>query len=274
MLRRTMSMNPRANTPLRLAAVLAIAAASALVACSERPAGAPAAGAASQAPAAAAAPSAAATPSAGQTITGTVLETMDASTYTYVRVKADSKELWAAASKFNVAVGDKVVLSLDQPMVNFHSQTLNRDFPEIYFVARIDREGAAAAPAMAVAHGGGQPPAATAPSAPVTTPVAPAKDGTTVAALWKGRATLAGKSVTVRGRVVKFNGGILGVNWIHIQDGTGQAADGSNDITVTTDMTATVGEVVTVTGIVGLNKDLGSGYSYPVIIERANLVRQ
>jgi hypothetical protein len=90
-----------------------------------------------------------------------------------------------------------------------------------------------------------------------------------VAALWKGRATLAGKRVTVRGKVVKFNGGILGVNWIHIQDGTGRAADGSNDITVTSDMTATVGDVVTVTGIVGLNKDLGSGYSYPVIIERA-----
>ena len=269
-----MIMNPRAKTPVRLAVGVAIAAASALVACSGRPAGPPAAGAASQGPAAAAAPSAAATPSAGQTITGTVLETMDASTYTYVRVKTDSKELWAAASKFNVAVGDKVVLSLDQPMVNFHSQTLNRDFPLIYFVARIDREGAAAAPALAVAHGGGQPPAAAAPPVPVTTPVAPAKDGTTVAALWKGRATLAGKSVTVRGRVVKFNGGILGVNWIHIQDGTGQAADGSNDITVTTDMTAAVGDVVTVTGIVGLNKDLGSGYSYPVIIERANLVRQ
>jgi hypothetical protein len=173
-----MIINPRAKTPVRLAAALAIAAGIALVACSGRPAAPPAAGAASQAPAPAAAPSAAATPSAGQTITATVLETMDASTYTYVRVKAESKELWAAASKFNVAVGDKVVLSLEQPMVNFHSQTLNRDFPEIYFVARIDREGAAAAPAMAVAHGGAQPPAATASPVPITTPVEPAKDGT------------------------------------------------------------------------------------------------
>jgi hypothetical protein len=220
-----------------------------------------------------AAPAAAApAPSAGQTITATVLETMDASTYTYVRVKTDSKELWAAASKFNVAVGDKVVLSLEQPMVNFHSQTLNRDFPEIYFVARIDREGAAVPPSMAVGHGGGQAPAASAPPAPVTTPVEPARNGTTIAALWKTRAGLAGKTVTVRGKVMKFNGGILGVNWIHLQDGTGKAADGSNDITVTSDMTAAVGDVVTVTGVVAVNKNLGSGYSYPVIIERANIV--
>jgi len=214
---------------------------------------------------------AAAAPSAGQTITATVLETMDASTYTYVRVKADSKELWAAASTFNVAVGDKVVLSLEQPMVNFHSQTLNRDFPEIYFVARIDREGAAARPSMAAGHGSGQAPGASAPSEAVTAPVEPARDGTTVAALWKTRSALAGKTVTVRGKVVKFNGGILGVNWIHLQDGTGKAADGSNDITVTSDMNATVGDVVTVTGVVALNKDLGSGYLYPVIIERATV---
>jgi hypothetical protein len=254
-------MGPMTNASIRPITAFVIAAVSALAACSGRPADTPAG-------------AAAAAPSAGQTITATVLETMDASTYTYVRVKADSKELWAAASKFNVAVGDKVVLSLEQPMVNFHSQTLNRDFPEIYFVARIDREGAAAAPTMAVAHGGGEPPAATAPPVPVSTPVQPAKDGTTVAALWKGRTTLAGKSVTVRGRVVKFNGGILGVNWIHLQDGTGQAADGSNDITVTSDMTATVGDVVTVTGVVALNKDLGSGYSYPVIIERAKVERR
>ena len=43
--------------------------------------------------------------------------------------------------------------------------------------------------------------------------------------VWKERATLAGKTVILRGKVVKFNGGILGVNWIHIQDGTGTAAD-------------------------------------------------
>jgi hypothetical protein len=213
-------------------------------------------------PAATAAPAAAATSggnphaAAQKTVTGTVLETMNASNYTYVRVKTDGGELWAAASQFAVAVGDRVAISLDQPMENFHSQSLKRDFPLIYFASQITRD--ADAPAQGAASG------------------APAKvdqpsGGTTVASLWKTRSTLAGKTVTVRGKVVRFNGGILGVNWIHLQDGSGTADDGSNDITVTSDMDARVGDVVTATGVVALNKDLGSGYNYPIIIERAKL---
>jgi hypothetical protein len=187
-----------------------------------------------------------------QSVSATVLETMDASNYTYVRVRSDAGELWAAASRFKVAVGDRVVVSLEQPMENFHSQALNRDFPRIYFVSQIAREGE-------------QSPAA----APAS--VEPATGGMTIAAVWKTRASLAGKNITVRGKVVKFNGGILGVNWIHLQDGSGAADDGTNDITVTSEMDARVGDVITATGIVALNKDLGSGYKYPVIIEHAKI---
>ncbi len=217
-------------------------------------------------------------PAAGTTgaagVTGTVLETMDASNYTYVRVKAGSKELWAAASKFKVAVGDTVTISLEQPMENFHSQALNRDFPLIYFVSQIGPASGGASPSMAVGHGGGQTGAGSAPAPTATTPIAPAKGGATVAEVWKTRKELQGKTVTVRGKVVKYNGGILGVNWIHLQDGTGKAADGSNDITVTTDVEVRPGDVITVTGTVTLNRDLGSGYFYPVIIEHATIERE
>jgi len=132
------------------------------------------------------------------------------------------------------------------------------------------------APAMSVSHAGGAAvTAAPAPTtiAPAPAPIAPAPGSTTVAEIWKTRTSLAGKTVTVRGKVVKFNGGILGVNWIHIQDGTGQAADHTDDITVTSEADAKVGEEITVTGVVGLNKDIGSGYSYPVIIEHARIAR-
>ena len=103
--------------------------------------------------------------------------------------------------------------------------------------------------------------------------VEPAKDGLTVEQIWKSRETLAGKRVVVRGKVVKFNGGILGVNWIHLQDGTGSADAHTNDITITSDAEAAVGDIITVTGVIELNKDLGSGYNYPVIIEKARIER-
>jgi len=96
---------------------------------------------------------------------------------------------------------------------------------------------------------------------------------TPIETVWKTRTALAGTSVTVRGKVVKFNGGILGVNWIHLQDGTGKEADRTNDLTVTSDAGAKIGETITATGIVGINKDLGSGYNYPVILEKATITR-
>ncbi len=83
-------------------------------------------------------------PAAGPTATGTVVETMDASTYTYVRVKTATGDIWAAANQFKVAVGDQVVVPLNMPMQNFHSGTLKRTFPMIYFASHIDKVGGAA----------------------------------------------------------------------------------------------------------------------------------
>jgi hypothetical protein len=239
-------------TTARSIAVLSSLALSTSIACSNRP---PTAAARSDAPRSLPA-AASAHASGAKSVTATVLETMDASNYTYLRVKTDSGEVWAAAPRFKAAVGDTVVVPLDQPMENFHSQSLNRDFPLIYFVSQLSPGGQTA----------GTTPAAAEPAA-----IEPTAGGTTVESLWKTRDTLAGKSVTVRGKVVKFNGGILGVNWIHLQDGTGKADDQSNDITVTSTDDTKVGDVITVTGIVALNKDLGSGYKYPVIIEHARI---
>ena len=211
-------------------------------------------------------------------VTGPVLETMKASTYTYVRVKTDAGDVWAAASEFPVAVGDRVTLALEMPMENFHSESLKRDFPLIYFTTRIGREGEvpAAAPAMAAAHGMGagvQTGAsdARAAVAQVTEPIPPAPGGTTVAKLWANRKSLAGKTVTVRGQVVKFNGGIMGRNWIHIQDGSGSAADGTHDLLVTSDAIAKIGDVITATGTVAVDKDFTAGYAYAVLIEGAKI---
>jgi hypothetical protein len=206
-------------------------------------------------------------------VTGPVLETMNASNYTYVRVKTDAGDVWAAAGVFPVAVGDRVTLALEMPMENFHSETLKRDFPLIYFTTRIGREGEvpAAAPAMMSAHGMGGGAQAGAAAAQVTEPIAPAPGGTTVANVWANRKALAGKTVTVRGKVVRFNGGILGRNWIHIQDGTGTAADGTNDLLVTSDAAAKVGDVITATGTVAVDKDFTAGYAYAVLVESAKL---
>jgi hypothetical protein len=268
---------------MRATALWALLLLGAVGACSGKPAGQPAAsGTPGGAQAAEAAAPAGTVPTPGRgvrTVNGTVLETMDAANYTYIRVKTDSGELWAASSPFKVAVGDRVTVPIDMPMENFHSQTLNRDFPVIYFAGRIGKEGEPAMemPPMMAGHAqAGSPAAGTAAGAgtgapQVTEAIQPAPGGTTVAAIWAGRKSLAGKTVTVRGKVVKFNGGILGRNWIHIQDGTGAASDGTNDLLVTSDAAAKVGDVITVTGTVAIDKDFTAGYAYAVIIEDAKI---
>jgi hypothetical protein len=107
----------------------------------------------------------------------------------------------------------------------------------------------------------------------VKVPKAEGADARTVAELWTQRSALKEKKVTVRGKVVKFSGGIMGRNWVHLRDGTGTAAKGDNDITVTTNDDVAVGDVVVAKGVVRLAKDFGAGYAYPVIVEDAKVAK-
>jgi len=91
----------------------------------------------------------------------------------------------------------------------------------------------------------------------------------TIEAVYKDKAKLDGKQVTVKGKVVKVNNGIMGRNFLHIQDGTG--GKDSNDLSVTSTQTAKVGDAVTISGKVTLNKDFGAGYTYPLIVEEATI---
>ena len=91
----------------------------------------------------------------------------------------------------------------------------------------------------------------------------------TVAVLNKDKTALAGKTVSAQGKVVKVNNGIMGRNIVHVQDGTGDA--GNNNLIVTSKDTANVGDSVSVTGVVAVNRDFGGGYSYPLLVEEAKI---
>jgi hypothetical protein len=100
--------------------------------------------------------------------------------------------------------------------------------------------------------------------------IAKADGGKTIAEVFAEKDQLAGQQVVVRGKVVKSNPDIMGKNWLHLRDGSG--AEGTNDITVTTaGAVPAVGDTVLVKGSVSLNKDLGMGYVYDVIVEDAEV---
>lgn len=219
-------------------------------------------------PAAAPAKTPGATPSAGG---GKVVETMDAGNYTYARVQTRSGEVWVAGPATPLKVGDAVEWPSGMEMKKFASKTLGRSFDSILFVDRLVAGGAASAA-----------PSGSAPAAPhaglsgkgdapdKVEGIARADGGLTVAEVYDRRGELDGKEVLVRGKVVKFNAGVMNRNWIHLRDGS-TASSGANDLTVTSDATAAVGNVVVVRGRVVQNKDFGFNYRYDVMLEGASV---
>jgi len=209
---------------------------------------------------------------------GKVVETMNAATYTYVLIDTGTKKVWAAAPQFNVKVGDTVALAGAMPMTNYQSRALNRTFDLVYFSGNVTVNGVAVAGAGAAPNASagnlppGHPPTARGPGATDLSGIQRADNGQTVEEIIKGKAKFAGKRIAVRARVVKFNGGILGKNWLHIRDGSG--AEGTNDLTVTTSAVAKVGDLVLVTGVLSVDRDFGSGYRYGLIVEDASVVTQ
>ncbi|MFO7953329.1 hypothetical protein [Thioalkalivibrio sp.] len=88
----------------------------------------------------------------------------------------------------------------------------------------------------------------------------------TVEQLNQAPAELEGEEVRLEGIVGRVNADIMGRNFIHFVDGTGREGD---YITVTSSELPEVGDRVSVTGTLILDRDFGAGYSYPVIIEDA-----
>lgn len=198
----------------------------------------------------------------GAPLTGEVLEARDVDSYTYLRLKTGNGEVWAAVPKSALAKGDKVTIVKPMTMRDFESKTLQRKFDTIVFGQLASTDGRSASP-----HG--QAPATSATAIKVAKASGP--DGKTVAEVINGKATLSGKPVLVHAQVVKISKGIMGKNWLHLQDGSGSSADGTHDIVVTTKDVAGVGDVVHVKGIVRTNVDIGGGYNYTVLIEDASV---
>jgi hypothetical protein len=195
---------------------------------------------------------------------GTVTFAKTAGSYTYIKLKGAGKEQWLAALPMDVAVGDQVEYVGGDTMKDFKSKAMNQTFDSIRFVARIHvvnkdmpmdavHRGSKADNKLAVAPGQGE--------------IAKPKGGKTVAELFNEKDKLSGKKVVARAKVMKVSQNILGKNWVTLADGTGKSPE--DKVVATTKETPSVGAVVTVSGLLKTNVNLGAGYQYKAIIEEA-----
>lgn len=221
----------------------------------------------------AAAPTAS-TPQSAEPLSGKVLQTMNSGGYSYVHLeKNDGKKVWVAVGQTTIKTGDKISFKPGMEMANFESKSLKRKFDSIIFsdgvASASSASGTAAKPADAKQAPPGSKGAAVVKEAKISVPKATGANAYTVEGIFGNMAKLDKKQVTVKGKVVKVSSGIMGKNWIHIQDGTGSQAKANHDLVCTSDKTAEMGDVVTVTGTLAKDKDFGAGYKYNAIIENA-----
>jgi hypothetical protein len=205
-------------------------------------------------------------------VTGEVLEVRDVQSYTYLRLKTPQGETWAAVTTAPVKKGAKVTIENITVMKNFESKALKKTFDSVVFGSLAGAPGSTpqANKEVAAAHAGVPK---SMDVADVKVPKASGANAHTVGEIMGKPAAMKDKPVLIRGKIVKYNPGIMGKNWIHLRDGSGSAADNTNDLIVTTTEQAKVGDVVTVKGVVHTDKDFGAGYSYKAIVEDATLQR-
>ena len=235
-------------------------------------------------------------PDPARTETGTVVETMQVPGYTYMLVDHGAGQSWVAIPERKVATGAKVSYTADMTMNNFTSKTINKTFETIIFSAGLVEDGgeetARAIPAAddsfeaavqseqrktadepVMSASGGSTGAVAPLQEDIAVPKAAGDNGYTVEELFMKAGELDGKKVRLQGKVVKFSPHIMGTNWVHLQDGTGNPMQNTHDMVVTTDETVELNSIVTLEGPLAKDKDFGAGYKYAAIVEQADLIR-
>ncbi len=226
--------------------------------------------------------------------TGTVIETMNSSGYTYMLIESGAEKTWVAIPETKIEKGAEVTYNSGMVMKNFDSKTLNRTFESIIFSSGLMGEkdapvhGAAtddsfatavkteqtkvdvSAPAMGASGGSS---GAIAPYQEITVAKSEAANGYSVEEVFSQAKKLNGQKITLRGVVTKVSANIMGRNWIHLQDGTGNPMQNSHDIVVTSSEHPEINTEITVEGIVAAEKDFGAGYKYAAIIEEATIIK-
>jgi len=212
-------------------------------------------------------PTNAATPSPGAGGTDvhkvTVNEVLQAERYTYLNVTEGLKSYWLATAKREASKGKTYLYKGGLMKTNFESQDFKRTFDTIYLVSNVI--DAAEHPGGNLSAGSSVAPSTATNGKASNTPV---KDAVKLSDLIANKAKYAGKTITVAGECVKVNNGIMGKNWVHIQDGSKEKGK-ALDLTITTNLNIAVGSKVALTGKIVLDKDFGAGYRYDIIMEDA-----
>lgn len=221
---------------------------------------------------------------AAELLSGKVLQTMDSGGYSYIYLqKKNGEKVWVAVMQTPVKVGSQMSFKPGMEMQKFESKSLKRTFDKIIFsdgplttAPATAAKGVPAAPSVPAASSAspGSKGAVASKDTKIAVSKATGANAYTIEELYKNSAKLNGKKIVVKGKVIKVSSGIMGKNWIHIQDGSGSQAKGNHNLVCTSLGSADAGNVVTITGTLAKDRDFGAGYKYAVIVENATISKK
>lgn len=214
---------------------------------------------------------------AKEPLVGKTLQTMNAGGYTYVYIEQkNGKKTWVAVTETPIKVGTKMTFKPGMEMQKFESKALKRTFDSIIFSDGVISGSVPEKTANKIDIQGksvGSVGATTTKAGKISITKATGAGATTVEGAFKNKTNLNNKQVKIKGKVVKVSSGIMGKNWIHIQDGTGSEKNKTHNLVCTTSQMADVGDIITITGTLKKDKDFGAGYKYSVIIENSKITK-
>ncbi len=247
---------------------------------------------------------------ANKPISGTINKTMNSGGYTYLLLQPDNQQqVWVAIPETEgLREGQEVTCQAGMVMTDFVANSLNKTFPLIIFStgimeqdknaesgkeqntqadasqssdftaalkaeqeARLTNTEEARQVDPETEESGGSA-AAIVPAMEISVDKAEGENSYSVEECFNQKDELNGRKVVVRGKVVKVSPMIMGRNWIHIQDGTGNPLHNTHDLVITSQDLPEKGSVVTVEGKLKTNLDFGFGYKYDVLVEDAKVV--
>ncbi len=201
-------------------------------------------------------------PSGDGAVTVKVKAVEQVSSYTYLMVKGKGPAYWVVITSSDIAVGESITYQGGNVMENFYSKDLDRTFEKVLFLDGLEGSQASATDAMLGTSQGSD-----VKTDRLETSIEAEAGTVSIAELYADPAAYEGKTIQVKGEVAKFNSNIMERNWVHLQDGTD--FEGKYDLTITSQERFEVGQVVTLEGILALNRDFGYGYNYAVLLEKA-----
>lgn len=198
-------------------------------------------------------------------------EVIESGSYSYIKYTQDGHEHWGAVARQPIEEGKTYYYQNAMEMKNFHSKSLDRIFPSIWFINDFSNVSPESSTQKSTTSDDLAQGHHTAKDVHQQIEVEKVAGGYSLAEVFKKKSELKDTEVLIRGQVVKLNENIMKTNWIHIQDGT--SYNDLFDLTVTTNdqINFKVGDVITVKGKLVLNKDFGYGYKYDYLIEDAKI---